>query len=127
MSEADNQARIRIEAAKIGMQLWRNNSGVTPPIYGPDGQIIHRPVRYGLANDSGQVNKVIKSGDLIGIAPSGQFVSIEVKPDGWRYTGKGREQAQENWRRLVNSRGGIAIFATSWGEVYEQIIAKHPA
>lgn len=120
MSEADNQARIRIEAAKVGMILWRNNSGVLLDVNG-------RPVRYGLGNDSGQVNKVIKSGDLIGIAPSGQFVSIEVKPDGWRYTGKGREQAQENWRRLVNSRGGIAIFATSWGEVYEQIIAKHPA
>lgn len=123
MSETDNQARIRIEAAKVGMQLWRNNSGVTPPIYGPDGNIIHRPVRYGLANDSSQVNKVIKSGDLIGIAPDGRFVSIEVKPDGWTFTGKGRETAQENWRRLVISRGGIAIFATSWGEVYEQIIA----
>jgi len=28
MSETDNQARIRIEAAKVGMILWRNNSGV---------------------------------------------------------------------------------------------------
>lgn len=116
MSEADNQARIRIEAAKVGMILWRNNSGVLLDATG-------RPVRYGLANDSPATNRVIKSGDLIGIAPNGQFVSIEVKPDGWTYSGRGREAAQDNWRRLVIRHGGTAIFATSWSEVYDQIIA----
>lgn len=120
MSEADNQARIRIEAAKAGIILWRNNSGVLLDVNG-------RPVRYGLGNDSASVNKVIKSGDLIGMDAAGQFVSIEVKPDGWRFTGRGREAAQDNWRRLVIRHGGTAIFATSWSEVYEQIIAKHPA
>lgn len=118
--EADVQARIRIEAAKVGLILWRNNSGV---LLDKDG----RPVRYGLGNDSSQVNKVIKSGDLIGIAPDGQFVSIEVKPPDWHFTGRGRETAQDNWRKLVIRHGGTALFATSWEQVYDQIIAKHSA
>ena len=52
-SEAAVQSAIRSEASKRGARLWRNNVGAT---YTPEGSFI----RYGLANDSSNVNKVIK-------------------------------------------------------------------
>lgn len=113
MLEIDGQNTIRIEAAKIGMPLWRNNVGVLLDKNG-------RPVRFGLGNDSEAMNKKIKSGDLIGIY-NGQFISIECKPEGWQYTGKGREEAQWEWIKTVRRFGGAALFATSWVEVRDAL------
>ena len=70
-------------------------------------------VRYGLGNDSAQVNAVLKSSDLIGITPVGGvgiFTSYEIKKPGWRYTGTPREVAQLRWLELVVSLGGIGKF-----------------
>lgn len=83
-------------------------------------------MRYGLGNDSPQINAVLKSADLIGIRPVvitaqhvghtvGQFVSRECKAPGWQYTGTDREVAQLNWARLVNACGGDAAFTTGPG------------
>lgn len=116
-SESAVQSRLRLRASKLGMRLWRNNVGAG---YSEDGSFM----RWGLANDSKQVNTVIKSGDLIGIRPVvvqptdvgkliGQFVSREVKHGGWKYSGTSREVAQLNWANLVNGLGGDAAFATS--------------
>lgn len=117
VSEAAVQSQVRVIASQHGMRLWRNNNGVLPhPETGT-------PIRFGLANDSSQVNKVLKSGDLIGIRPFrveqhhvggvvGQFVSFEVKRAGWKYTGTEREQAQEAWAALVTSLGGLARFVS---------------
>lgn len=113
-SEAAVQAATRVQASNVGMRVWRNNVGVLKDERGV-------PVRFGLANDSPQVNERIKSGDLIGIRPRiitpqdvgqriGQFVSWECKHGGWRYTGQGREGAQLNWIHLVQSLGGEARF-----------------
>lgn len=113
ISEAAVQSQARVIASQVGMRLWRNNVGVLPH---PD---TGTPIRFGLANDSAQVNKVLKSGDLIGIRPFrieqhhvgsvlGQFVSFEVKRAGWKYSGTDREQAQEAWAVLVTSLGGLA-------------------
>ena len=96
-----------------GMRLWRNNTGVAFDQTG-------RPVRFGLSNESAQVNAKFKSSDLIGITPVviegrtvGVFTSLEIKHPGWKYTGGGRETAQKNWLDLVNSLGGIGKFITS--------------
>ena len=115
ISEAAVQSQARVIASQVGMRLWRNNVGVLPH---PD---TGTPIRFGLANDSPAVNKVLKSGDLIGVRPFrieqhhvggtvGQFVSFEVKHAGWRYTGTEREKAQESWAALVTSLGGLARF-----------------
>lgn len=118
-SEAWVQSAVRIEASQKGVTLFRNNVGVLEDKTG-------RPVRYGLANDSKQINEVIKSGDLIGWRPRliepwmlghvvAQFVSRECKTPGWQFTGAGREAAQMNWIKLVNASGGDAAFTTGEG------------
>ena len=102
-SEQRIQSAVRLEAARKGYTLWRNNVGVLLDKRGV-------PLRYGLANDSAAVNGIFKSADLIGWDASGRFVSIEVKAD------KGRvHPAQENWANLVNSRGGLGLIINQEG------------
>lgn len=115
-SEAAVQVRERLRQAQQGVCVWRNNVGALQDQTG-------RWVRYGLANDSKQMNESFKSGDLIGCRPVtiepcmvgwriGQFVSIECKEVGWKYRGTGREPAQLRWLELVASLGGHARFAS---------------
>lgn len=116
MSEAAVSQRVRLEAANAGILAYRNNVGA----YENDaGQW----VRYGLCNDTPALNKKVKSADLIGIKPVfitpahlgmtiGQFWSREVKEYGWRYTGAGREVAQQKWAQIITSKGGDAAFTT---------------
>lgn len=118
-SEAAVQSRVRLEASRKGGRLWRNNVGAG---YAEDGSFM----RWGLANDSAQVNRVVKSADLIGLVPVtitkahvgmvfGRFLSREVKSAGWKYAGTPREVAQLNWATLINTLGGDAAFATGEG------------
>ena len=117
--ETDIQNRVRLEASRKGIRLWRNNRGAML-----DGK--GHMVRYGLANDSRAVDDKIKSSDLIGIRPVkidpsmvgvtiGQFVSREIKKADWHYTGTHRETAQLAWLELVLALGGDAAFATGEG------------
>jgi UDP-N-acetylenolpyruvoylglucosamine reductase len=119
LSEAAVSNLIKAEASAKGMRLWRNNVGAGTL---DNGSFI----RFGLANESSQINKVIKSADLIGIKPVviqpyhvggviGQFVSREIKRPGWRYAGTEREQAQLKWAELIAYLGGDACFATGEG------------
>ncbi len=120
-SEAAGQTRIRLEATEKGMWLGRNNVGAysakNPPSPG---------TRWGLCNDSPGMNKVIKSADLIGIRPLliqqyhvghivGQFLSREIKKDGWVYKATERELCQLTFAEYVISLGGDAAFATGVG------------
>lgn len=121
MNEATIQSKVRIAASTAGWRLWRNNVGQLLDAKG-------RPIRYGLANESANVNQMIKSGDLIGIRPMlitaamvgstiGQFVSIECKTEGWNFRPTNeREAAQLAWAALVNSLSGYATF-NSTGEL----------
>jgi hypothetical protein len=120
-SEAFAQSQVMLEAAQKGLAVWRNNVGALKDETG-------RVVRYGLANDSSALNKVLKSSDLIGIRPVqivpahvgltiGQFVAREIKAPGWHYSGTEREEAQLNFINYVNSRGGDAAFATGAGSL----------
>lgn len=99
---------IRFEAAQKGILMWRNNVGAYLDDHG-------NMVRYGLANETKQMNQNVKSSDLIGIKPNGQFVAREVKKPGWRYTGTARESAQLKFIELIISKGGDAAFATGEG------------
>ncbi len=114
LTEAVVLQRVRLAAARQGLHLWRNNVGAG---YDEAGNFM----RWGLANDSKQLNAVIKSGDLIGVRTRvitqdmvgqafGQFVSLETKRYGWKYTGTPREVAQQNWINHINALGGEARF-----------------
>lgn len=118
-SEAAVQSAVRLEAARKGIRLFRNNVGALVDSRGV-------PVRYGLANESKQVNDVCKSADLIGWRPVligpehvgqviGQFVSRECKKPGWHYTGDAHEEAQLAWAQLVTAGGGDAAFCAGEG------------
>ena len=118
-SEAAVQAQVRLEAARKGLKLWRNNVGVLTEERGV-------PVRYGLANDSKRLNRSIKSGDLIGwrpvlITPAhvgsmiAQFVSRECKRPDWKYSGDDHEKAQLRWAEAVTADGGDAAFCNGEG------------
>ena len=120
-SEAAIQNLVRLEASAKGLRVWRNNVGVLMDERGI-------PVRYGLANDSKQMNTHIKSSDLIGIRPVlitqemvgstiGQFVAREVKAGSWRYTGSARELAQLRYLELVVSLGGDGQFCNAEGSL----------
>lgn len=135
-SETDVQTAVRLEMARRGYRLFRNNTGVLTNERGT-------PVRYGLGNDSAPLNRVLKSSDLIGWRPVvitpghvgltiAQFVALECKAADWRdntaamlakYGPKPLERrdlpeevrrilAQKAWIDLVAGDGGEARFVT---------------
>lgn len=132
-TEAYVMSAVRLEAPRRGVYLWRNNVGA-----GANVQLkelcdvcrdkARRPIRWGLGNDSKQVNEVFKSGDLIGGRPLliqphhvgyrvMQFVSRECKREDWVYTGTKEENAQLAWATLVNSLGGDAKIVNAVGSL----------
>lgn len=129
-SEAARQQDIRISIAAQGALAWRNNVGATKakepcscPACGFNFEIKRQPVRYGLANESAQLNERIKSSDLILAIPRkitpamvgttiAQFGSVETKKRGWVFTGKDQEAGQAAWLALVAKMGGFARFAS---------------
>lgn len=119
-TEGGVQSRVRLEAVQKRIYLWRNNVGA--------GKLAEsgRFIRFGLANDSAQLNERLKSADLIGLRPLhitsgmvgrvvGQFVSREVKEPTFRPDGSKRYLAQQAWATLVNLNGGDAKIVTGPG------------
>jgi hypothetical protein len=123
VTETDVSATIRIEGAKRGLVLMRNNSGAFKDASG-------RWIRFGLGNDSKRVNELMKSSDLIGTMSGvywgfpnifGIIACVESKKPGWRYVGTERELAQLAFINLMRRHGGFACFATSWSDVENEI------
>lgn len=118
-SEARIQSAVRLEAARRGQYLTRNNKGAGKVLNEKTGT--HSFLRWGLANGSKEESDTWASADLIGIYPLlvtptmvgsvvGQFYSVEVKSENGR-----TPQAQLNWAALVNSRGGRAVIVNQEG------------
>ena len=104
-SEKAAQTEVIMEATRKGARLWRNNVGCLTDERGV-------PVRYGLANETAGLNKIVKSSDLVGLKPVvitpqlvgctlGVFVAREMKAPGWSYSGNEREEAQQIGRAHV--------------------------
>lgn len=121
-SEARVLQEVSMQIARRGGRAWRNNVGATPSRC-PSCNVKMRPVRYGLANDSKQLNELYKSSDLILAIPRvitpdmvgltfAQFGSVECKPEGWNYHGTEHEVAQKAWLTLIKQMGGFAAFST---------------
>lgn len=124
-SEELIQQQVRLDIARSGLDLWRNNVGVAlhTDRYGQT-----RAVRYGLLNDTAEINEQYKSSDLIGIRPIlitadmvgqvvGVFSAIEAKASDWTYRpNDAHTQAQQRFIDLVRAAGGMAGFARSPAE-----------
>lgn len=131
--EAYAQQQARLQIAKQGGMAWRNNVGASKakeqhscPRCQFRFEVEQAPVRWGLANDSAKLNAKIKSSDLIGIVPRlitpemvgttiGQFLAVETKKPGWKFSGNEHETAQLLWLELIAAKGGRSMFST--GEV----------
>ena len=126
MRESAAASHIRLDAAYLGVDLWRNNSGSFQDSTG-------RWIRYGLCNDSKTLNKMVASSDYIGITPVtitpdmvgqviGVFTAIETKPTGWHLIpSDDRGLAQQKFHDIVKKAGGFAGFAT-WVKDFRNII-----
>ena len=121
-SEGNVQSRVRLEASRKGVKLFRNNVGAGKLSSGSF-------VRWGLANDSTKLNEAVKSGDLIGLRPVliqphhigrviGQFVSRECKREGWKFSANDpADCAQVRWAAFVNLNGGDAAIVQNEGSL----------
>ena len=134
MNESAVQAAIRVRASELGIRLWRNNVGACSDETG-------RVIRYGLGNDSAQLQKRLKSSDLVGwmrmrkhqpffdstystVEHQAVFLSVECKTPKWhgdhaRFND--REKAQQAWIDLVKADGGVAFFARSVEEFESEL------
>lgn len=131
MRESAVETHIRLDAAKLGIELWRNNVGMAwhgEVTHLKDGSI-HirnpRPVRYGICNESKQMNEVVKSSDWLGITPEmvmphhvgeiwGIFTALEAKPTNFKFNSSDKHLlAQKNFHDIVRKAGGRAGFAHS--------------
>jgi hypothetical protein len=141
-SETVVQQQARLAHARLpGAQNWRNNSGACTDQTG-------RLIRYGLGNDSAQLNAVIKSSDLIGITPVliqphmvgyhlGVFTALECKPSDWKMptpiAGRDfkdqpeatqRALAQAKFHDIVRASCGYAGFVTGVPDIW-RILGLH--
>jgi len=131
MRESAAASHIRLDAAYLNVDLWRNNVGAFQDESG-------RWVRYGLCNDSVLLAKLVKSSDLIGITPVtitvdmvgqtiGVFTAVETKPTGWVFPNPtnvaeyARCLAQRKFHDIVKKSGGYAGFASTIKEFREII------
>lgn len=123
MNEATVTQHVLWEAAKLDINLMRNNVGACMTDEG-------RLIRYGLMNESAKQNDKFKSSDYIGITPVrcfvdnlglvtlGVFTAIEMKETGWKFSQNDkRAVAQSAFHDIVRSYGGFAGFATEPGDV----------
>lgn len=124
-TESAVQQQVRLKAAQAGLLMYRNNVGACTDDSG-------RLIRYGLGNDSANLNRSIKSSDLIGITPVtaylasagawvtlGVFTALEVKASGWHQRPSDeRAIAQANFHAIVREAGGFAGFVTGPGDIF---------
>lgn len=125
ISETAIQNQTRRDFAYVG-PIWRNNTGV---LFDQTG----RPVRYGLSNDNAEINREIKSSDLIGITPVlitpamygqilGVFTALECKPSNWSFKNNDeRATAQLKFHNIVRDHGGFAGFVNDPQQIHSII------
>lgn len=118
-NEAYVQSAVRLAAPTAAMTLFRNNVGALKDERGV-------PIRFGLANDTAALNKVLKTGDLVGYQSGwfrdyetcdpvkvGVFAMAECKKAGWSFRpNDAHEVAQLRAINMVLAAGGVAGFTT---------------
>ena len=103
-SEQNISNDIQIALSQVGCLIFRNNIGVLPDRTG-------RPVRYGVGGNGGS--------DLIGVAPDGRFLAVEVKNAVGQPT-----DAQVRFIKTVIAKGGRAGIARNSDDAVQIALAK---
>lgn len=115
MRENPVQSLVSLEASRMGLLPMRNNVGACTDKTG-------RLIRYGLMNDSKQLNEQFKSSDLIAVTPVriepwmvgrtvGVFTALECKRTDWRFSmNDPHTAAQWRFHDLVRRNAGFAGF-----------------
>lgn len=115
----------RLDIQELGGFLLRNNSGVD--------RSASRPVRYGLGHDSAEINKILKSSDLIGVVPVviqphhvgktlGVALAVEAKAPAWEFRPRDKHAAaQLNFLNKFNKVGAVGCFVNQPGVLVSYI------
>ena len=100
MREQDIQNLILLALSQAGCTVWRQNVGT-----GWVGKVIRRTVDQIVIENPRPLHAglCVGSGDIIGIAPDGRFIAIEVKTQ----TGRATDE-QIRFVEAVRRKGGIA-------------------
>lgn len=109
MTETQLMHEIQIALSARGCAIWRNNRGAIARAR-RDGRQSYS--QYGLLAEG--------ASDLIGIAPDGRFLAVEVKLPGAR-SGRAHLSRQQAFVDLVRTRGGIAGIVSSITEALELV------
>jgi len=122
MNESPVSQRAQLALSNLGAIVMRNNVGAAQDVTG-------RVIRYGLMNESEQVNRQFKSSDIVAVVPLvvqphhvgrviGVFGAFETKRSDWHMTPSDkRAQAQLRFMELVRRHGGIADFVTDGAQI----------
>lgn len=102
MRESAVQVDVRLVYGQAdGFVVWRNNQGIA--------EYDDYKVRYGVAEGGS---------DLLGVAPGGLFLAVEVK----RPKNKKTQDNQRRFLQLVYDLGGVACVCRSKEEAEKQIV-----
>lgn len=96
VSETNILRRVQLIASEHGARLFRNQTGFC--------QCRKQPIRYGIPATGG-------GPDLIGWAPGGRFLGVEIKTE----TGRVREN-QVTFLNAIRDGGGLGFIARSEDE-----------
>lgn len=119
MRESDIQAEVMIALSRAGCVVWRNNvaqAWVGEYARTRTGDVLiknARPLHAGLC---------VGSSDVIGIAPDGRFLAVEVKSKRGTVT-----DDQHRFIEAVIRAGGVAGVARSAGEAVALLTNAQPA
>lgn len=105
------QRQILMALSEAGCVVWRNNTGVAYA-----GRVIHRAGQQVTLADARMIpfGLVVGGSDIIGIAPDGRFLAVEVKTKTGRVT-----KEQQTFIDAVCRAGGRAGVARSVNEAIE--------
>lgn len=99
------QTKIMLALSESGCIVWRNAASGAYA-----GRVIHKSARQVTLENATYMKfgLTVGASDIIGIAPDGRFLAVEVKTDTGRPT-----KEQLNFIAAVNRAGGIAGIARS--------------
>lgn len=103
--EAESQARLKVEAGKRGVPLFRINTGA---FYNQAGRLV-RFGEEGWPDYFGLLPRAITPEDMD--KTIGQFVAIETKPSTFAGPKRPREHKQSAFLQQITQYGGLAAFS----------------